>query len=75
MTRQMSKPHLFTVRVWLEESEDGQYDCRGRLQHGLDGTAQHFQGWSALIDLMSDMVHEPGRAASADESGFDSDET
>lgn len=47
-----SDPHLFTVRVWREEVGSGQYECRGRVQHGLDGQAWHFQGWAAMIDFM-----------------------
>lgn len=51
-----SDPHLFTVRVWLEEVDSGQYECRGRVQHGLDGQAWHFQGWAAMIDFMHGVV-------------------
>ena len=56
MARQVSDPHLFTIRVWLEELEQGHFECRGRLQHGPHGETRHFQGWAAMVDLMTGMV-------------------
>lgn len=56
MNKPLSEPYLFTVRVWLEEIDTGQVECRGRIQYGLDGPAWHFQGWAALIDLMHNVV-------------------
>ncbi|MCB0046862.1 MAG: hypothetical protein KDD92_15665 [Caldilineaceae bacterium] len=64
MTKRMIQPHLFTVRIWLEESDRDQFDCRGHLQHGVDGSVRHFQGWSALIDLITEALHEASRASS-----------
>ena len=59
-------PHLFTVRVWLEEVEAGQFECRGRVQHGLDGPAWHFQGWAAMIDFMHDVMQPVSPDAARD---------
>ena len=58
MTNRERDSHIFTIRVWMEELEEGRLECRGRLHHGPRGPARHFQGWAALVDLMNDMVQD-----------------
>lgn len=36
--------HLFTIRIWQEEVEDGTYEWRGSIRSGIDGQVQYFVG-------------------------------
>ena len=40
---------LFTVRVWVEEVDDGRPEIRGRVVHVLTGESTHFREWPALL--------------------------
>jgi len=42
-------PHLFTLRIWPEELDNGQREWRGRLQYGVDGEVRHFHNWASLV--------------------------
>jgi hypothetical protein len=51
---------LFTLRLWFVPfQKDAQ--PRGKIQHFPSNEVRYFQGWSALIDqldnLMMDLVH------------------
>ncbi|MBM3130508.1 MAG: hypothetical protein FJ009_18005 [Chloroflexi bacterium] len=41
--------HLFTIRVWLEEREDGKKEWRGQIRNVTTGNARYFRDWCALI--------------------------
>ncbi|MCB8984128.1 MAG: hypothetical protein H6659_09900 [Ardenticatenaceae bacterium] len=51
-----STSHLFTLRVWPEEDEEGTVRWRGKLRHVTSGDVRHFRGWAALIPLLLDML-------------------
>ena len=40
---------LFTLRVWVEELENGRFEFRGTLKHILTGETHHFRDWPTLI--------------------------
>ena len=40
---------LFTVRLWLEEIEQGHTEWRGQLLHVPSGETRYFRDWQALI--------------------------
>ena len=48
--------HLFTLRLWSEELEEGQTEWRGRLYHAATGEVRHFREWSSLIPLLLTML-------------------
>lgn len=69
-TEQHSNSHLFTVRVWLEASEDDHSEWRGKLQHIPSGEVRYFRGWTALIPLMLDMLRRyPSQLLSVTSAG------
>jgi hypothetical protein len=45
-------PHLFTVRLWIEELGNGQTEWRGQVQHVLTGEKRYFRNWSTLIAFL-----------------------
>lgn len=51
-----SRSHLFTVRLWPEQSGDGQGEWHGKVQHVLSGEARYFQGWDGLVTLLQETV-------------------
>ena len=44
--------HLFTVRVWREELEEGRFEWRGKVQYALSGEMRYFRQWEDLIEFM-----------------------
>jgi hypothetical protein len=54
--QQHHRSHLFTLRLWAEESGPGQTEWRGKLQHVLSREAYYFRDWSTLIDLLLEML-------------------
>ena len=53
--------HLFTVRLWREELEEGRYEWRGKVQHALSGETRYFRRWEDLIAF----VQEKGEGTTA----------
>ena len=47
--REQERSQLFTVRVWLEDVEDGRTEIRGTVKHVLSGEIRHFPNWPSLI--------------------------
>jgi hypothetical protein len=64
------RKHLFSVRVWLENSGDGQMEWRGKVQYVPNGEVRYFRGWPSLAAMMQAMLPDattnPVRSASAD---------
>jgi len=40
---------LFTLRVWVEDVENGRFEFRCTLKHILTGETYHFRDWQTLI--------------------------
>ena len=40
---------LFTLRLWVEDVENGRTEIRGTLKHILTGETHHFRDWPTLI--------------------------
>ena len=53
--RQYRGSHLFMVRLWSEGAE-GQRSWGGIVQHILNGEKHTFHDWSALVDLILEMI-------------------
>jgi hypothetical protein len=50
------RSHLFTVRLWAEETGNGQTEWRGRVQHVTSGEACYFRDWPTLIAHLLQML-------------------
>ena len=53
---------LFTLRMWQEETGDGQLEWRGKVQALPEGEAYYFRDWPALVAHLQAML-DAGRAA------------
>jgi len=50
------RSHLFTLRVWDEETGEGQVEWRGKLQDVMSGETRAFRDWPTLIALITHML-------------------
>ena len=50
--QEQGTPHFFTLRIWLEEVEDGRSEVRGQLKHVLTRETSYFREWSDLQALL-----------------------
>jgi len=48
--------HLFTLRLWLEETAAGEQQWRGRICDAATGEVRYFREWGTLIPLLLAMV-------------------
>ena len=46
--QQPDRSQLFTLRVWLEEGENGRLEMRGTVRHVLSGETRHFRDMHLL---------------------------
>ena len=53
-----SRSHLFTIRVWEEETAVGQTEWRGKVQLLTSGEVRYFREWAALAPLLLAMLSE-----------------
>ena len=68
-SRDGANSELFTVRVWSEESEDGEIEWRGKVQHVVSGNQQYFRDWAALVAFLTaeTLVSDDGRQTTEDD--------
>jgi hypothetical protein len=50
--------HLFTVRVWSEEVEEGRAEWRGKAQYvsDMEGESHYFRDWPGLVAWLEKML-------------------
>jgi hypothetical protein len=65
---------LFTLRMWQEETGDGQLEWRGKVQALPEGEAYYFRDWPGLIAHVEAML-DAGRAAMTDPEPYNGGET
>lgn len=53
---QAVKPHLFTLRLWLEPLSDGRVEIRGEMRHVLSGRRRAVRDWITLIQFVHECV-------------------
>lgn len=58
MDKPPSHSHLFAVRVWEEETEANQSEWRGRVQLFTSGEVRYFREWTALAQLLIEMLSQ-----------------
>lgn len=58
MTATTRTTHLFTVRMWREEANEGQGqpEWRGKVQALPEGEAYYFRDWPSLVAHMQEML-------------------
>lgn len=44
--------HLFTLRVWVEDVENGRFEIRGQVKHILTGETISFREWPPLLAFL-----------------------
>jgi hypothetical protein len=50
--------HLFTLRLWAEEVEEGQTEWRGRVHYVTSDEVRYFRDWPSLIPLLLAMLRD-----------------
>lgn len=55
-TEHQQRTHLFTVRVWLEELDEGQTEWRGEVHYVISGEMRYFRDWPTLVALLQAML-------------------
>ncbi|MBX3000844.1 MAG: hypothetical protein KF893_20145 [Caldilineaceae bacterium] len=50
--------HLFTLRLWTEEVEEGQTEWRGRVHYVTSDEVRYFRDWPSLIPLLLAMLRD-----------------
>ena len=50
--------HLFTLRLWAEEGQEGHGEWRVQLQNVASGETRYFRDWPTLIHLLVAMLPE-----------------
>ena len=60
------RSELFTVRLWREESGNGQTEWRGKVQHVRGGEVLYFRELSMLIAALLKLPQEPESPAQTD---------
>ena len=54
--RQLGKSDLFLVRLWTEETEEGETAWCGKVQQAVTGEARFFHELPELINVLLSMV-------------------
>ncbi len=52
MQTQHSRSHLFTLRVWPEEIEEGRTEWRGKIQWVVGGDTLYFRDWEVMMSFL-----------------------
>ena len=55
---QHPRSHLFTIRVWEEETGTNQTEWRGKIQLITNGEVRYFCEWTALAPLLVALLTE-----------------
>lgn len=58
--------HLFVLRVWLEEEENGKSEWRAEIEHIPTREKRYFREWDKLFDFVQsscEQAQQGGRAA------------
>jgi hypothetical protein len=50
---------LFTVRVWVEETDAEKREVRMQVRHVLSGETRYFRAWPPLIDHLLSKLDAP----------------
>jgi hypothetical protein len=56
MRKQYESSSLFLVRMWLEDSGNGQAEWQGKVQYVLSGEARSFSDLPELLEALLDLL-------------------
>ena len=51
LTLMQPTTHLFTIRIWQEEVDQGTFEWRGSIRAGIQSQVRHFVGLGTLADI------------------------
>lgn len=54
-----TRSHLFTVRLWVGQSEEAGPAWYGKVQDMVDGHTAYFCDWQALLTVLQSMLEPP----------------
>ena len=54
-------PHLFVLRVWLNELNDGTQEWRGEIEHAATHEKRHFRDWQVLLEFVRSSCEQAQR--------------
>ena len=55
-----TRSQLFTVRLWYERVDAGQWEVRMQAKHILTGETRYFREWSPLAAYLVNKLDAPG---------------
>lgn len=61
-----SPSHLFVIRIWAQEIEDGRTEWRGRVQYVPTGEVHYFREWPAMLAIVQRMLPGEGDSVIGD---------
>ena len=56
------RSELFSLRLWSEETAEGQTEWRGKVERVVSGETLYFRDWDAMLDFLRG-DHSPPLAA------------
>ncbi len=57
--------HLFTVRIWIRKSANGEAEWHGKVQHVSSGNVRYFRDWATLVAYMQQALADAASLQSA----------
>lgn len=54
-----TRSQLFSVRLWYEQVNAGQWEVRMQAKHILTGETRYFRDWSLLASYLTSMLDAP----------------
>ncbi len=58
--------HLFVIRIWAQEIENGRTEWRGRVQYVPTGEVHYFREWPHMLAIVQRMLPGEGDSVSGD---------
>ena len=55
-----TRSQLFTVRIWYERVDAGQWEVRMQTKHILTGETRYFRDWALLGAYLTSKLDVPG---------------
>jgi len=52
--------HLFVIRVWAQDIENGRSEWRGRVQHIPSGEVHYFREWADMVSIVQHLLPDNG---------------
>jgi hypothetical protein len=55
------RSQLFTLRLWAEDTAEGQAELRGKIQRVESGETLYFREWDPMLAFLSTSLPVPNR--------------